>query len=270
MFADYHIHTTYSEDSTINMEECVKHAINLKLDEICFTDHIDYGAPFCFCCDTKNYTKDIYQLQEKYKDKISIKLGMEFGFQAHHKEYFENIFNKHPFDFILLSFHLIHDKDLWDRSFQKGKTQAQFNRQYYEEIYKSVQIYNNYSVLGHLDLIRRYDDFGEYPFEKSKDIIEAILLEAISNNKGIELNTSSFRYKLQDLMPSTDILKFYKDLGGEIITIGSDSHYLNHLNFKIDEMREFLKSIGYKYFTTFDKMNPIFHSLWYDGKCSSL
>ena len=62
-------------------------------------------------------------------------------------------------------------------------------------------------------------------------------------------------------MPSTDILKFYKDLGGEIITIGSDSHYLNHLNFKIDEMREFLKSIGYKYFTTFDKMNPIFHSL---------
>ena len=99
---------------------------------------------------------------------------MEFGAQAHHKDYFQNIFNQYDFDFILLSFHLIDDKDLWDRSFQRGKTQAQFNREYYEEIYKTIQVYNDYSVLGHLDLIRRYDDFGEMPFEFNKEIIEEI------------------------------------------------------------------------------------------------
>jgi len=261
MFADYHIHTNYSDDSSVNMEDYVIEALKMKYDEICFTDHIDYGTPFCFCCDVDSYLKDIKYLQEKYKNKINIKFGMEFGAQAHHSDYFQNIYNRHDFDFIILSFHLINDMDLWDRSFQKGKSQAQFNREYYEEIYKTIQVYNDYSVLGHLDLIRRYDDFGELPFEYNKEIIEEILLHVISSNKGIELNTSSFRYNLTDLMPSVDILKFYRQLGGEIITIGSDCHYVNHFAYKIKEMREFLKTLGYKYFCTFDKMQPEFHGL---------
>ena len=261
MFADYHIHTNYSEDSSVNMEDYIKLAIKLGYNDICFTDHIDYGTPFCYSCDTEKYLKDITNYQEKYKDKIKIKLGMEFGAQAHHSSYFQKIFDSYPFDFIILSFHLIHDKDLWDGSFQRGKSQAQFNREYYEEILKTVQNYNDYCVLGHLDLIRRYDSYGEYPFINSKEIIEEILHNVINSQKGIELNTSSFRYKLNDLMPSTDILKFYKELGGEIITIGSDCHYLNHFGFKINEMREFLKSIGYEYFCTFDKMKPSFHKL---------
>lgn len=261
MFADYHIHTNYSPDSSANMEDYIIQAIKLGYDDICFTDHIDYGAPFCYCCDVKNYLKDIKFYQQKYKDEINIKFGMEFGAQAHHAGYFQNIFNVYNFDFIILSFHLINDKDLWDRSFQKGKTQAQFNQEYYEEIYKTIQVYTDYSVLGHLDLIRRYDDFGEMPFEFNKEIIEKILLYVISQGKGIELNTSSFRYNLKDLMPSVDILKHYKALGGEIITIGSDCHYLNHFGYKISEMREFLKTLGYKYFCTFDKMKPSFHLL---------
>ncbi|MBR3605622.1 MAG: histidinol-phosphatase HisJ family protein [Candidatus Gastranaerophilales bacterium] len=261
MKADYHIHTKYSDDSSVDMEDYILQAIKLGYKDICFTDHIDYGTPFCFNCDTKNYLKDIKHYKEKYKEKIDIKFGMEFGAQAHHASYFQNIFNQYNFDFIILSFHLINDKDLWDRSFQKGKSQAQFNREYYEEIYKTIQVYNDFSVLGHLDLIRRYDDFGEMPFIYNKEIIEEILLHIIENNKGIELNTSSFRYRLNDLMPSVDILKFYKKLGGEIITIGSDCHYLADFVYKIDEMRKFLKTIGYKYFCTFDKMQPKFHEL---------
>ena len=62
-------------------------------------------------------------------------------------------------------------------------------------------------------------------------------------------------------MPSVDILKFYRELGGEIITIGSDCHYLADFGYKINEMKEFLKTIGYKHFCTFDKMQPKFHSL---------
>ena len=261
MLADYHIQTNYSEDSSVDMEDYIIQALKLDYKDICFTDHIDYGTPFCFSCDVEKYKKDIIYYQKKYENKINIKFGMEFGAQAHHKDYFQNIFDKYNFDFIILSFHLINDKDLWDRSFQKGKTQAQFNREYYKEIYKTIQVYNDYSVLGHLDLIRRYDDFGEMPFEHNKEIIEEILLHLISNNKGIELNTSSFRYKLNDLMPSVDILKFYKDLKGEIITIGSDAHYVEHLGYKIKDMKEFLKSIGFSYFCTFDKMIPTYHKL---------
>lgn len=261
MNADYHVHTNFSCDSNAVMEDYIKQALLLNINEICFTDHTDYGNSGCVICDYKNYFKEIKRLKEKYANKIKIKQGMEFGMQAHHKDYFENVFKKYPFDFIIMSFHLVEDKDLWDRSFQYGKTQAQYNRRYYEEIYNTVKAYNNYSILGHLDLIRRYDDFGEYPFEHSKEIIEKILVHIIEHEKGIELNTSSFRYNLKDLMPSKDILKFYKELNGEIITIGSDSHNVKHLGYKIKDMKEFLKSIGYKYFTTFDKMKPIFHKL---------
>ena len=111
MLADYHIHTNYSPDSSVNMEDYIKLAIEKKYDEICFTDHIDHGNIDCYCCDAKKYSINIKQLQEKYQNKINIKFGMEFGAQAHHKDYFQNIFNKYNFDFIILSFHLIQDKD---------------------------------------------------------------------------------------------------------------------------------------------------------------
>ena len=70
----------------------------------------------------------------------------------------------------------------------------------------------------------RYDEIGNYPFEKVKPIITKILKIVIQDGKGIEINTSSRRYGLKDSTPSRDILKLYKELGGKIITIGSDSH----------------------------------------------
>ena len=261
MLANYHMHTSFSYDSSYPMEDCVKCAIQKGLDEICFTEHMDYGTPTSFWCDIPSYRKELLRCQEKYKNQITIKFGIEFGAQAHHKKYFDDIFNKYPFDFALLSFHQVEDKELWNCDFQNGKTQAEYNRIYFEEMYKTVQVFDGFSVLAHMDLMRRYDPHGEYPFEKSKEQIEQILKYVISHGKGIEVNTSSYKYKLNDLMPSRDILKFYKELGGEIITIGSDSHREAYVDDHIREVREILKSMGYKYFTTFDKMQPKFHEL---------
>ena len=93
MFADYHVHSYYSDDSNCLMEKYIQQAIKLGIKELCFTDHIDYGTPYAFGCDCEKYTKEIYELQNKYNNLINIKLGMEFGAQAHHVEYFQNIFN---------------------------------------------------------------------------------------------------------------------------------------------------------------------------------
>ena len=261
MLADYHIHTNYSDDSNYPMKNCIERAISLGFDEICFTEHIDYGCPTSFYCDCDDYLKGFLECKKIYENKINLKFGIEFGMQAHHKDYFQKIFDSFPFDFVLLSFHQIEDKELWNQDFQNGKTQKEYNRIYYDEMYKSIKVYNDYSVLGHMDLMRRYDRFGEYPMNKSIELIEAILKHVISNGKGIEINTSSFRYGLADLMPSKDILRLYKELGGEIITIGSDSHREAQIGDKIIEVRKILKSMGYKYFTTFDKMIPKFYEL---------
>lgn len=276
MLADYHVHTNFSDDSIYPMENVVKDAIQLGLDEICFTDHVDYGIkedwdsgkeityrngePFANV-NYPQYVEQIQKMQLLYGDQIQIKMGMEFGIQTHTISQFESLFHKYPFDFIILSIHQVEDKEFWTQDFQKGRTQKEYNERYYEEMIDVMNQYQNYSVLGHLDLIARYDKMGIYPFQNIKPYVETILKKVINDEKGIEINTSSHRYGLKDTTPSNEILKLYYELGGKIITIGSDSHAAKHLGVFIKETQELLKSIGFKEFCTYDKMKPIFHPL---------
>ena len=261
MFANYHAHTSFSDDCSMPMETCIKAAINERLDEICFTEHIDIGVYSMHDCDCKTYLSEFKRTQKLYGERIKLKFGMEFGMQYHTIPQYEKIFHSYDFDFILLSLHQINNKEFWSQAFQSGKTQKQYIEEYYEEIDKIVSNYNNYSVLGHMDVIRRYDRNGAYPFYKIKDKIKTILKKVIKNGRGIEVNTSCYRYNIGDLTPSTEIIKFYKDLGGEIITIGADSHHPEHVAYKIKETEKSLKELGFKYICTFDKMQPIFHTI---------
>ena len=276
MFCDYHTHTIFSDDSEYPMEECVKDAIFLGIKEICFTDHVDYGVKYdlkdlkpeevegkILNVDFEKYFAELDRVRELYKDEITIKNGLEFGIQKHTISKFENLFKKSPLDFVIMSVHEIDDKELWDHSFQDGKTEEEYYRLYFENIYYLVQNYHNYSVLGHLDLLKRYDEKDGYnPFVENKEIITKILKYIIADGKGIELNTSTKKYHLDDLMPSRDILKLYLELGGEILTIGSDSHSKKDLlNSHIEELKQELRDIGFKKFCTFEKMKPIFHEL---------
>lgn len=283
MRTDYHVHTEFSDDSNYPMEQVIKDAITKGFDELCFTDHVDYGIKKDWDepgemiyrkggagepdqmpvanVDYPVYYKTFQKMKELYQDKISLKFGLEFGMQAHTVEKYEKLFSRYPFDFIILSVHEIEDKEFWDQGFQNGMTQQEYNERYYEEMLYLVQNYHNYSVLGHMDLITRYDKAGVYPFEKLKPILTKILKTVIADEKGIEVNTSSHRYGLKDLTPSRDILKLYKELGGKIITIGSDSHKPEHLGAFVDETKEELKALGFEQICTFDKMKPVYHNL---------
>ena len=276
MFADYHVHTRYSDDSVYPMEAVVKDAIRRSLEEICITDHVDYGVKADWNSgqeilyrhgeplanvDYPRYAAEIKRMQDLYGRQITIRMGMEFGVQTHTISQFTSLFRRYPFDFIILSIHQVEDKEFWTQDFQQGRTQREYNERYYEEMLHTVMEYKDYSVLGHMDLIKRYDMAGLYPFEKVRPMIAEILKIVIADGKGIELNTSSHRYGLTDSMPSAEILRLYKDLGGSIITIGSDSHAPEHLGTYIKEAEIQLKEIGFYQFCTFEKMEPIFHRL---------
>lgn len=276
MYADYHVHTYYSDDSIYLMEDVVKDAIRLGLKEICFTDHVDYGIKPDWDeegtgimylgkevrnVDYPKYFKEIETLQEKYKHQIVIRKGLEFGIQMHTIPRYETLFSKYPMDFVLLSIHQIDDKEFWNGEFQENLSMEETYDAYYEELYKVVQNFHDYSVLAHLDLIRRYLDKEQDLFEYSKDEITKILKFIIKDGKGIEVNTSSFNYGVNGLTPSIEILKLYHELGGTIITIGSDSHKKEHLGKNIEYIKDVLRGIGYKAFCTFEAMKPIFHDL---------
>lgn len=276
MFVDYHVHTEFSDDSVYPMEQVVKDAIAMGMDEICFTDHVDYGIKDDWDCgrpiryrgneplanvDYPLYDAKIKELQKRYGNKICIKMGMEFGMQMHTINDYGALFQRYPFDFIILSVHQVEDKEFWTQDFQEGKSQREYNERYYEEMLDLVKAYGDYSVLGHMDLITRYDKRGIYPFERLKPLIREILQTVIEKGKGIEFNTSYHRYGLADTTPSMDILKLYKELGGEILTLGSDSHKPEHLGAYMEEGKQVLKSLGFCFFCTYEKMEPVYHML---------
>ncbi len=283
MRVDYHVHTEFSDDSDYAMEQVIKDAITMRLDEICFTDHVDYGVKKDWDepggmiyrkggvgepdkmpvanVDYPVYYETFKDLSALYNKDITLKLGLEFGMQAHTIDQYEKLFARYPFDFIILSVHEVEDKEFWNQEFQQGRTQQEYNEYYYKELLYLVKNYHNYSVLGHMDLITRHDKAGTYPFEKLKPLLTEILRTVIADGKGIEINTSSQRYGLTDLTPSRDILKLYRELGGRILTIGSDSHKPEHLGAFIDETKQELKMLGFKEFCTFDKMKPVYHLL---------
>ena len=264
MLADYHVHTSYSLDSKYPMEEVIKDAIAKGIDEICFTDHVDLGIYYdgkeTTISSYDDYFKNIREYALKYPN-ITIKTGLEFGMQTNTIQRYEELFKSYPFDFIIMSVHEIGDMELWTYDYQEGKTQIEYNLGYYNEILNIIKNYHNYSVLGHLDSIVRYDKAGPCPFEIVKPVIIEILKTIIKDGKGLEVNTSNIRYRIKEGTPSLEILKLYHELGGEIITLGSDSHMKEHLGFNIENMQKVLKDLGFKYFMTYEKMEMIKHEL---------
>ena len=272
MFADYHVHTYYSDDSETPMEIQVERAVALGLQEICFTDHVDYGIKRDWDdpkgmnyrkggfgepermalsnVDYPRYFKEIEEIRIRYSDKIIIRAGLEFGILVTTIPQYEALYEKFSdkLDLVLLSVHQIDNLELWTQDFQRGKSQEEYNRRYYQEILKVVQKYKNYDILAHLDLITRYDNYGAYPFENVRDIVEEILKIIISEGKGLELNTSSWRYGLPDTQPSKDIIRLYKELGGRYISFGSDAHTPEFIASHFEEVNRILTNeIGINY-----------------------
>ena len=146
MKIDYHVHTEYSDDSDYPMEKVVLDAIQLGLEEICFTDHVDYGvkADRVSLDESKNnpnknvyyeyYMKEMDQLIIKYHKQITIKKGIEFGIQMHTINKYEEVMNTYDFDFVLLSIHQIEDIEFWTGEFQKDKTIEECVQRYYQEL----------------------------------------------------------------------------------------------------------------------------------------
>lgn len=289
MYADYHLHSEFSDDSKELMERQVEKAIKLGLDEMCFTDHVDYGIkrdwddprgiewrqgdgissgdavrePLANV-DYPRYFAKIARIRAAYGDAIKIRSGLEFGIQSITVDDYERLFAKYQdeLDFVLFSMHQVDNKEFWTQDFQRGRSQKEYNEAYYEEILKTMKAFKHYSVLAHLDLLVRYDKAGRYPFENVRDLVAEILKQAIADGKGIEVNTSSWHYGLSDTQPSRDILHLYKDLGGRIITVGSDAHQTSYLADHIKDAYAILRDeIGFTEIATFEHMQPIFHKL---------
>lgn len=262
---DYHTHTAYSDDCSVPMRDMIEAACQFGLNELAITDHYDPDYPdqqFPFDIDFDRYHKDLDRYSKEYQSRIKIVKGIEIGIQ--HGETMKKCStaaHAYDYDVILGSFHCAEGYELYGNGFFIGRTVEESYIAFYQYMYNCLKSYKDYDILTHFNIIDRYSDRIP-PTAVYSDIIDEILKVIIYDGKGIEINTSSYRYGLGDrTTPAKGILKRYKELGGEIITTGSDAHYTNDIGYKLDLAQEIIKSAGLRYLTTFDQRKPKFVKL---------
>ncbi len=266
--SDYHMHTNYSPDSNEKMEDMVKSAIKLGFDEIVFTDHQEYTVfetPYSNEIDFDKYIIEYSDLKERYKKDINILLGIELGLDSKIIDKTNEISKKYPFDFIIASSHNVEGQDIYFvcKEFFADKDKKTAYGIYFNEMLENIKNNEDFCVYAHMDYIIRYASYESNYFTYSDfhDILDMILKEIIYKGKGIEINTSGFAYGLNQAHPSLEIVKRYRELGGEIITIGSDAHKQANIGQFFDRAEEILKTAGFKAYTRFRNRKPIWVDL---------
>lgn len=268
--ADCHLHSSHSGDSHAPMEDMILQGISKGLTTMCFTEHNDFeypdspeGSGTQFLLNTDSYLYDLIQLKEKYADKIRILFGVELGLQPQIVRQNAVYAKSYDFDFIIASSHLCHGRDPYYPSFYEGRTDEEAYREYFESILENIKKFSNFDVYGHLDYVVRYGTSKDqdYSYEKYKDIFDEILTLLLEKEKGIELNTGGLARGLKDLNPCMGVLKRYRELGGEIITIGSDAHTPARIADSFERACDVLKECGFKYYAIFEKRTPEYHKL---------
>jgi histidinol-phosphatase (PHP family) len=262
---DSHTHSTFSPDSAMSLKEGVIAAHEHGLGGLTFTDHIELAHPDTVTWktpfDIKNRSQCIDELrQECGAYNIKIFKGLELGFQPTIVERASTMIKQNDFDFVMLSTHVVENIDLGGTPFYEGKTKEQAYKKYLDTIYESVSTFDDFDVVGHIGYVCRYAPYHDKSLSHVdyRDELDAILIKVISKGKGIEVNTAGFRHNLGCPHPDFDILKRYKELGGTIITIGSDAHSTPRVGSQFEVVVQRLADLGFTHVTYFENRAPIF------------
>ncbi len=266
--ADYHVHSSCSPDGHCTIAQMAGAAVAHGLQELCLTDHVDtiYWDTYAPRTDF-DWARSLRQAEEARRlwgDRLTFKLGAELGDAALPFERAEKLLSDAPpLDFVIGSVHMMGPRYGHEDLYYIPKA----DKAYYDDVIAdylddmlALARWGKFQVLGHLTLPVRYiwDNAGiKMDFSSHLDAVEAIFREIIPRGIGIECNTNRGAIPLPDEM----ILRLYRQMGGEIITIGSDAHTTQYVGCEAARTQELLKNCGFRYCTTFTKGEPESRSL---------
>ena len=264
---DQHVHSKISHDGKSTMNEHMNNAKNHNICEITFTEHYDDYSGIdteLQTLDVENYRREY--LKNKDDDLLKTNFGIEIGLRPESYDLISNMVKNNKFDFIIGSSHITCGKDMaYDKSFFEDLTPHEAVIKYLTEVLENIRLYDSeFDVYGHLDYVIRYiiKNYGnvmtKIDYNEFNEILTEILLSIISRDKGIEINTSGIRYGLNSTHPNIDIVKRYKELGGKIITIGSDAHITDDLGSNFDIAYDMLEEVGFNEITVYHDRVPEF------------
>lgn len=261
MLWDTHMHTHFSGDCKALPESMIASAEEKGLSGICITDHLDLDypkEPELFWLDVEKYLAEMTKIAGKYE--FPIRIGIELGLQPHLAARHRELLSAHEFDFVIGSTHVVHGVDPYYPVYYEGRTEDEAYLQYFTATLENIRAFDGFDVYGHIDYVVRYGPGKNkfYSYEKFSGIIDEILRELIARGKGIEINTAGFKYGLNHPNPTEAILKRYRKLGGEIITVGADAHAPEHVGYDFHKVPGILKEAGFRYYTVFCGRKPRF------------
>lgn len=259
--ADYHTHSCLSQDGNDTLLEMAAFAQKAGLCELCITDHIECNesAPVGFSTTPKKSYEDFLYTKKHYRGDVKLRLGVEIGQATQNIELAEKVILNDFYDFIIGSLHNCKDaEDFYFIDYKKTDIYPLLDRYYIELM--DMCLWGKFDVLGHITYFLRYTAQQGIDVDMSsyKKDIALIMEHLIKHGKGIEVNTTGLRSTLKETSPNMELIKLYKKLGGEIITIGSDAHKKEDVGEGIRETLQLLKAVGFKAYTVFEKRKPIF------------
>lgn len=271
--ADQHTHCNFSTDSDATPESMVQGAISAGLTHLTLTDHMDLDYPGTseaeplFEFHPEDYFAALTPLKETCTDELSLGIGIELGLRPHRADlnYKMNILLKqYPFDFVIGSVHLLDDEDPYYEAYWANRSAKDVLSKYFNDMLLSLQEYDNFDSLGHLDYLIRYIPAHcgdkEYAYKEYKEVLDEILKHLIRRDKALEINTAGLIKELPCFHPKLETLNRYMELGGSLITIGSDGHSPDKIATEFAKTEELLLSCGFKGYYMYQKRIPAFQA----------
>ena len=221
MLFDTHVHTTFSTDSKMNIATALKRAADLG-QGITITEHMDlaYPEPEAFTFDVKAYFEEYEQYRN---DKLL--LGIEVGMRPDCLEDNRRIVEGHSFDYVIGSIHVVENADIYHSSFYESRSKQEVYNFYFDAMLNCLKNHDFIDSLGHIDYIARYAQYQDpdIHYNEFSDRLDEIVRAAAEREKALEINTRRLTSPeaAKQLLP---IYKRFAEVGGKIVTIGSDAH----------------------------------------------
>lgn len=274
-FFDNHTHTTFSPDSSITLKEAVETALERNLAGIAFTDHFDIDPnlkdiEFNFNPIEQQAAIDKiafdYKLGTAGRD-LQLLKGIEVGLMGGEEmKTIKEFTGKYQFDTVIASLHTIDGTDPYRRTYYKGREAYPAYSNALEQMYNLCVDFMDFDILGHYDYVARYSPYSEQErditYKRYGDYIDAILKLLAENGKTFEINTKTYTNHAGYIPKlDLDILKRFKELGGEALSIGSDAHGKDKLGDNFELYSQIIKSCGIKYLVYYKNRKPNYYTI---------
>lgn len=262
IIADMHTHSSFSDDSSEPLCEMARAAEVKGLKTLCVTEHqdFDYPVPGKFLIDVPVYRAEVMRVRGEFAGRLEVLFGVELGLLDYAAPRLHEFAESADFDFVIGSAHQIDDLDPYYPEYFDKMGDRNGILHFFEAMLSSVKAFDGYDVLGHLDYIVRYSHAKSYAPTDYREVIDEILKTVVSCGKGIEINTAGINH-LGYPHPAPFVLRRFKELGGEIVTIGSDAHDRARVGEGFDAAEQVLRDAGFERYAVFRARKPEFVKL---------